>query len=132
MAVHGLLKRGYERMYGCNRTQLGEKYRQAVLDLQGSQGNLEAAQSSGDTSFLASDLPVPKILRARALKSVQWLLDTDTLAELCISVCVTQPAESLLHWLFKQQHDPWFASGLRKKVFGRDNMIILFNLERFQ
>lgn len=102
-AIHKLLSLGYRRMYGQDRFQVESRLNNAVMDLQQSTDPI-STQSGGANSFLMSDLPVPKILRARALKSVSWLLDPDTLTELAIAVSVTRPVELMLHWLFDQQH----------------------------
>ena len=61
---------------------------------------------------LIQAVEVPKILRARALKSVSWLLRPETLPELTIVVFATRPAERLMSWLFEQQQVPWMFSSL--------------------
>ncbi len=103
-AIHKLLSLGYSRMYGQDRHQVQRRLNNAVMDLQESIAPISTP--SGDAnSFLISDLPVPKILRARAWKSVSWVLGPNTLSELAIAVSVTRPAEHILHWLFHQQHE---------------------------
>ena len=89
-------------MYRQSSSQAAANLSQAVEDL-----STNSDRDVEDHSFLQSDVPVPKILRARALKSVSWLLNRETLPELAIVVSATRPAESLMAWLFEQQQVPW-------------------------
>ena len=75
--------------------------------LQRDSGNVAASASSGPQSCCAADLPIPKILRVRALKSATWVLSESMLVDLCVSIYATQPAERMLTWLFKQQKVSW-------------------------
>ena len=107
-AIHGLLQRGYEGLYGLSHSAACEELTQEMKEfVEDGRGALAPARDGAASTVFSAELPVPKILRVRALRSVTWLLSDSMLVDLCVSICSTRPAEHMLEWLFKQQHDLW-------------------------
>lgn len=59
--------------------------------------------------FAIPDLPIPKILRVRALRASQWLLSDETVSDLCVAIVSTQAAEQIAEWIYFQQHETQMA-----------------------
>lgn len=129
-ALHQILPRSFQSLYNVKVSgDVQSTLTQACLDLDNDLRQLvappgnsapEAAAAGG--AFMVPELPVPKIVRARALKAVQWIIAPDTLCELCVSVFSTAPAERIIIWLFKQQSVPW--QGHQGKVFHTKERVV--------
>ncbi|CAJ1340642.1 unnamed protein product, partial [Effrenium voratum] len=102
-AVHNLLQKSYASLYGVGTHAPG--LRDAIADLDSELTQLVRAgdAGAGAQAFMLPDLPVPKIARVRAMKSVSWVLSPDMLADVCVSIYSTRAAEHFAEWLMLQQ-----------------------------
>ncbi len=124
-SIRNILPRSFKSLYGLHSKptlplqkaclELNRELRQ-IVQSSGNQGGV--LEGSGDALFI-SEIPAPKVMRARALKSVSWLVGDSTLVDICISVCSTEPAEYLSAWLFKHQHFFSSCKGYLERHFFR-------------
>lgn len=110
--VHSLLQRGIDELYGISSRNSLQSACQELgheLSVLANDGNTSSDTSTLDavSAFALPDLPIPKILRVRALKAANWLLSEHAVADLAVAIAATEPAESIVEWLFREQHESW-------------------------
>ena len=103
-SIHQLLQKGFELLFGLSQHR-DASLRSACAELDKELASLVSADetSAAQAAFMLPDLPLPKVIRVRALKATNWLLGEHTLVDLCIAICSTRPSEYFAEWLFAEQ-----------------------------